>query len=207
MGCDVGRGRPVNPEILMSLTAAKGVPFDGKGATPRELAEQSAWFRPGRGKDPTGKVRWNLPRGDRSSKAPQWTMAEAAMACKGLDERYFFALRYQFAMDDSIYRPLNYHLGKYAAAQKRREDWPSKVATADGEQFFLPLLVEMHLMEVRQPWRFIRLDSKAPGMCRIIMNVPEHTWRRVLQPIYETIGDEYRRWISVGTGHMRRWLS
>lgn len=196
----------MNPETLVALTSAKGVPFDGKGATPRELAEQARWFKPGVGKDPLGTMRWNLPRGDRSTVPREWTMAEAAMACKDLEQRYFFALRYQFALDDSTYHFLRAELHKFALAQMRKHKWHSTVATHDGERRYLLMLVEMQLVEIRQPWRFIRLDSKAPGMCRIIMNVPEHTWRRVLQPIYTVIGTEYQRWVSVGTGHMRKWL-
>lgn len=195
----------MTPEVLTSLTSAKGIPFDGKGATPRELAEQSAWFKPGSG-PLNGKVRWNLPRGDRSTRPSEWTMAEAAMACHGLEERYFFALRFQFALDDSVYHAVKAYLYKYAAAQKRRHNWPTRVMTLNGERRYLAMLVEMQLVEIRQPWRFIRLDSKAPGMCRIIMNVAEPVWRRKLQPIYETIGGEYQRWIAVGSGHMRRWL-
>ena len=195
----------MNPEILTSLTAAKGVPFDGKGATSRELSDQAAWFKPGNGLV-NGKVRWNLPRGDRSMKAVEWSMAEAAMACKGLEERYFFALRYQFALDDSVYHALKVHLYKYAAAQKRRHRWPTTVMTSVGERRYLSLLVEMQLMEIRQPWRFIRLDSKTPGMGRILMDVNKNTWARRLEPVYEIIGGEFKRWIAVGTGHMRRWL-
>jgi hypothetical protein len=198
----------MNPEILTSLTAAKGIPFDGKGATSRELSDQAKWFKPGKGRNPTGKVRWNLPRGDRSMKAVEWSMAEAAMACKGLEERYFFALRYQFALDDSVYTPLNYHLYKFAAMQMRRSKWPTRVMTLDGQRcYYMSLLVDMQLMEVRQPWRFICVDSKAPGMCRILMNVNKNTWARHLEPIYQVIGAEYQRWIAVGIGHMRRWLS
>jgi hypothetical protein len=195
----------VNPEILTSITAAKGIEFDGRGATARELREQSNWWRPGTGKL-NGKVRWNLPRGDRCLRAAEWSLAEAAMACHQLDERYFFALRFQFALDDSVYYALRRHLLTYARGQARRHDWPTTVPTFKGQRRYLTPLVDMQLLEIRQPWRFIRKDSKAPGMCRLILNVNEITWRRQVAPLYEVIAEEYRRWIGVGVRHMRLWM-
>lgn len=196
----------MNPEMLTALTAAKGVPFEGRGATLRELAEQAGWFKPGKGKA-NGKVRWNLPSGDRSAKAAEWSMAEAAMACQGLDQRYFYALRYQYALDDSVYYPLRRYLFAYAVRQKKRQHWPTLIETDDGEKRYLMTLVEMQLIEIRVPWRFVRNDSKQPGINRSIMHVSKNTWARRLEPIYETLGGEYRRWLSVGVAHMRRWLA
>ncbi len=197
----------MNPEVLTSLTAAKGAPMDGKGATARELAEQARWFRPGVGlKD--GRVRWGGAKSTHSSKKAEWTLAECAMACRGLDNRYFLALRFSYALDDLALWPLRAALLQFANRQKNLEDWPDTVPTVFGTRPFLEGLVDMTLVEDRQPWRFQQAagNGKTVPMGQILMGVERHNWTRKLQPIYEIIGQEYRIWLSVGAGHMRKWL-
>lgn len=201
----------MKPEVLTALTAAKGVPFEGKGATTRELAEMAGWFQPGRSAGGTyqdGKVRWNLPKGDRVAKAPKWSLAECAMACKGLDERAFHAVRFEYALDDSVFFSLHRHLLKYARRERKLQNWPATVVLGTAKSDYLPLLAAMWLLEVRQPWRFLREEkSPTPSMWRVLMGCNRHTWGKQLEPIYETVADEYRRWVAIGVGHMRKRLS
>jgi hypothetical protein len=235
-------------DVLTSLTSPKGIGFDGTGGpTLRELTDQANWFKPGRvvgGTYVDGKVRWNLPKGDHQIRKAFWTSAECAMACQDLDERYFYALRYQFALDDSVFYSMKLNLLEYMLREKRlqrqrcesaRMDieamklspipnheamkraqqrlkeytrilWPDKVPTEEGTKKFLEDLVTMCLSEIRNPSKFARPEPKSPNRCQEYMLVTRDTWGRKLEPIYETLKDEYRKWIAIGIGHMNRRL-
>jgi hypothetical protein len=215
-------------DVLIALTSPQGVPFDGNGPTLRERMDQVCWFKSGKSVDGTyldGKVRWNLPKGDHQTRRAFWTAAEAGMAAQGLDERYFHAIRFQFALDNSVFYSLKLHLLKYAIREKKLQGWPDTLARERGryirrvwftvkdangkaiytEQKYLEDLVTMLLCEVRYPSWFIR-EVRQPDPKRIAMGVTHEIWKRKLTEIYETIVDEHRRWIAVGCAHMNRRL-
>jgi hypothetical protein len=174
----------MTPEILTALTTAKGTPLDGsKGATPLERAEMAAWLRPGRG-GRDGSVRWSSNKGTRSSKRAQWSLAEAALACGGMTDRHYWALRYSFAQDDSV--------------------------TGDGMRPYLPSLATMVLLEERAPSRFLKPSKAAIGRPRCmhatILNIATNLWRRSVEPKYELLVNEYRIWLGAGVSHMRKAL-
>jgi hypothetical protein len=232
-GREQGRRRltRLKAATLTTLTSPKCIAFDGSGGpTAREIAEQSRWFTPGRssgGEYVDGKVRWNLPRGDHQIRKAYWTSAEAGMACKGLDERCYYVLRYEHAMDDSVFWSLKLHLLEFIIREKQRNyRWPDKVMRAQGryiggtwfptkdvknkqlysEEKYLSDLVTMQLIEARDPGRFKRIDSRQPDPKREAMQVTHDTWRRKLSDIYETIFDKYHTWRSIGEEHMNRRL-
>ena len=196
----------MKPEILTSITNAKGAPLDGtKGATLLEVAERTQWFKRGTG-DANGSVRWNAPRGDRSYKAPAWSDLDFALACKDMTPRPYSAVRYEYARDESQFHPLRRHLTNYAIELGRRLSWPNTVRTEDGETPFMERLVVIHLLEVWQPWRFVRGGESQTWVQGVLMKCEPHVWDRTLQPVYEAIGDEYRRLIAIALKHMRQRL-
>jgi hypothetical protein len=197
-------------ETLISLTAAKGVPLDGsRGSTPASMLEASQWFKAGRdGTD--GHVRWSSNKSTRSSKAAEWTLAEAAMACGGLKDEYHWALRYSYALDDSVIWRLRAALLAFAEGRSRAERWQATVITDKGRQPYLRGLVDLVLIEDRQPSRFLKPSKAAPGRPRcmqaLLLGVTTHLWRNCLEPRYELILTEYRFWLGAGAAHMRRAL-
>lgn len=197
----------MKPETLISITAPASRTPDGSHApTMLDLIDRQNWFQRGKGTE-NGRMRWSPPKGDRTTKKPAWTIAEAAIACRGLDERHHNALRFEFALDDSAFYPLQRALLIFAVRQRTLQRWPRKVITLGGTVEFLPELITMHLIEVRQPWRFKRTQAtQTPPMWQVLMNVDDATWRKKLSPIYETIGDEYKNWRDIGLAKMWRTL-
>jgi hypothetical protein len=201
----------LKPEILVSLTASHGIALDGsRGATPLELAEEAAWFKPGRGGQ-DGTVRWSSNKATRSSKPATWSLAECALACRGLDERYHLALRFTYALDDSVIYRLRAALVAFAERRSRVEKWPATVYTDKGRLPYLQALVDLVLLEDRRPSLFIKAP-KGGGMGRprimhaVILGITTDLWRRCVEPKFEAVRIEYIRWLGVGTGHMRRAL-
>lgn len=197
-------------EILIGLTTADGVPLDSHRGSPLENAEHTRWFRPGHG-DCNGSVRWSSNKPTRSSKKPEWTHAEAAMACKDLDERYYLALLFSFARDDSALWDLRRHMLAFAESRQRIERWPKTVRTLSGEEKpYLTRLVDVSLMEERSPSRFIRGEPRATGrpanIRPILLDVNRDIWRRKLQGPYEALIQEYQIWLGIGAAHMGRRL-
>jgi hypothetical protein len=197
-------------EILMSLTAAQGVPLDGKGATPMELAEAAKWFRHG-GNGQDGSVRWSGPsKSSRSYRASAWSLSECAFACRGLPERSYLALRYRYALDDTALQPLRQLLIAFAERRQHIERWPPKVETLGGPAPYVGRLVDMALVEERQPWRFVGSSDESRGRPRnlrvILMGVTLPTWHKRLAPKYEAIRGEFEQWVGDGAARMQNAL-
>lgn len=215
----------MNPDLLQSLTAAKGLPMPIEEGmridTLSELFRNERRLRrlveglQRRGHHDAAaqlvdtQIVPETASGSntRTSKQIEWTHAEAAMACKGLDDRYFSAHRYTYALDDSCFFRLSVSLWEWALERRERERWPSTVVTMGGaNERYMRELVEMWLVEVRQPWRFVRQPNR-PDLRRLIMNVSEPVWRRRLSPIYEAIAEEFVCWLAIARAHMRPWLA
>lgn len=216
----------MTPELLQALTSAKGVPMvrdDGHSVDKlaqlfqrerrlRELARRLSGSR----EVSDGQIRamamyFGCPATGKNShtiRPAAWSHAECAQACQGLDERYFQALRYTYALDDSVFHTLSLSLWEWGLKRREIERWPQRVVTLGGvEARYLRDLVDMWMLEVRAPWRFKREtnDPKA-DLRRTIMNVSEQVWRRRLSPIYEAIRQEFDVWLAIGIGHMARRL-
>jgi hypothetical protein len=134
---------------------------------------------------------------------PEWTVREAAIACKGLEERFYHAILFTFAGDESVRSSLKWKLWEWALERREKEDWPVRVVTAAGPQKYMEKLVELWLCEVRQPWRFTQKPNK-PNLRRVVMDVSEPTWRRNLSPVYEAIGTEFLNWRDIAVSHINR---
>ena len=203
----------MNPTTLLSISTAKSsMPADG-GPTVAELAQAGQWFTPGRtvgGVYRDGSVRGSSPRSTRSSKRPAWTLAECALACGGLDERFHTAVRFTYCLDDSVIYRLRAALRAHAERRSQVERWPSTVVTDSGRSPYLQGLVDLVLLEDRRPSLFLKPKDRVIGRPRIIqavlLKVSTDCWRRTLQPKHEAIRDEYVAWLGVGTAHMRRAL-
>lgn len=198
----------MTPEILQTLTSAKsvGVPT---GATAGDLA---IMLRANRTLSATGTQ-------TRVTRRVQWSSAECAQACHDLDQRYFYAIRYVYAGDESCYGHLREWLKDWATERRERVGWPKKVITYYGARPFIQPLVDAVLTEYVNGGRIpITLDfcltpeagrhySTPKTTVRAFVGITEATWLRTVQPIYETIYAEFRTWEEIGTGWMKRWLS
>jgi hypothetical protein len=187
----------MNPSYLHTLTSARSasMPID----EPRTVSELVALLDRESPRTAVGKQTVVF-------RPSFWTSAECAMACAGMDERYFNTLRYSFALDDSVRSRLWSALFQWAIERREWERWPSTVKTNGGkDRKYMDDLVRMALVEERVPWRFIRRPND-PDMRRVLMDVAEHTWRRKLSPVYESIVSEYVSWRSIGLSFMRPWL-
>jgi hypothetical protein len=221
----------LNPELLHSLTAARGAPMPNEEGVHVDALEEL--FRRQRrlrdlitrlqrsGEMPIGKAEDEQVaimaryfgciadgRNTRSSRPPEWSHAECAQAAQGLDERYWMAMRYTYALDISVYHRLAYALLDWALIQREREKWPRRVVTLAGvEGAYMQDLVAMWLLEVWSPWRFKReTHDPRPDARRVIMNVSELVWRRRLSPIYEAIHAEFNVWLAIAHTQMGRRL-
>lgn len=211
----------MTPELLQTLTAAKGLPMPEESAVTvdslallfkrekrlRDMAERlhAEGLLPSGSEKAFAEYFGNTVTGKQSQsmKAPEWTVAECALACQGLDRKFFFAMRYTYALDDSVFYSLATYLWHWALERREQERWPHRVTTLAGlETQYMQTLVDLWLMEVRKPWRFIRRPND-PDLRRVVMNVSEPVWRRRLSPIYEAIGEEFVCWLAIGASHMR----
>lgn len=233
----------MTPELLQAISGAKGLPMPIESAQPvdaiaqllrdeRRVRDLIARLRRRGADDPEARLALErlestpkpfgttaTGRNTRTSKPLEWTHAECAQACQGLEERYFQALRYTYALDDSVFHSLSTRLWEWALERREvlnerdeqgryvvkseRDRWPATVPTLSGKQErYVRDLVDMWMMEVRQPWRFVRRPND-PDLRQVIMNVSEAVWRRRLSPIYEAIADEFVCWLAIGAGHMR----
>lgn len=197
----------MTPEILQTLTSAKsvGVPT---GATQADLA---IMLRNQRAMTADGTA-------SRVMRQAQWTSAECAQACHDLDKRYFYAIRYVYAGDETCYGHLRVWLKDWALEHRERVGWPKKVITYYGARSFIQPLVDAVLTEYVNGGRIpITLDfcltpeagrhySEPKTVVRAFVGITEATWQRTVSPIYETIYNEFRTWEEIGTGWMKRWL-
>jgi len=217
----------VNPEVLQALTAAKGAPMPNEdGVTVDKLAE--LFRRERRLRQLVGRLQRSGEIGDeqiatmaryfgcaaagkntRSTRAPEWSHAECAQACQGLAEKYFHAMRYTYALDDSVFHPLSTWLWEWALWKREREpDWPKTVVNLDGQQVrYMRDLVDILMLELRVPSAFIRKREAQPDPRMQLMNVTDRVWSRRLSPVYEAIHAEYLVWLAIAHGHMKRRLA
>lgn len=212
----------MTPELLQALTAAKGLPMPIEDARPvnavAELIRKEKRLREllrrleGRTDAEAEHVRHRLvcftrtasAANTRSLKQLEWTHAECAQACQGLEERYWQAMRYTYALDDSVFHSLSTRLWEWALWRREQEEtWPKTVMNLQGDTVrFMRDLVDIFMLEVRRPSVFLAADNE-PDARMVLANVTERVWRKRLSPIYEAIGEEFLRWLSIAAGHMR----
>jgi hypothetical protein len=187
----------MNPALLHTISGAKSIPMPID--EPKTIGDLARMLERERANTAAGKSTYVF-------RAPAWTLAECAQACGGMDNRHFWALRYSYALDDSVRSRLWSALFQWALDRRERERWPVTVRTVEGkDRKFLDDLVLLMLIEERAPWRFVRKPND-PDIKRTVMGVAEHTWRRNLSPAYEAIRDEYLGWLGSGKHLMRKRL-
>lgn len=196
----------MTPDTLQAISSAKGVPISE--AKPPGMSELMALLSREVGRTGNGKS-------TRVYKAPQWTMAECAQACVGMNQRHFYALRYSYAGDESVYSMLRLWLWEWSLEQRehenaREEKWPRIVPTVNGHQKLKMMpLVEAALSEEFHGGRialgganYVKPDV---FLCATLGLTPM-IWGKRVSPIYEAIRTEYVKWLSIGEGGMRRWI-
>jgi len=147
---------------------------------------------------------------------PYWTIAEAGMACGGLEPEIFAAMLYSYAGADDVGGQLEQSLLAFGEVMRIDERWPATVPNIDGERFdYLPSLARIALAEERYPWRFrSAADGEVPvGRPRtvspfylVIAKVSGIVWVRKLADPYAALRWRYITWLSIGRAHMKRWM-
>lgn len=199
----------------MTLTSARSANLSAERApTVTEIRDRAAWFTPGEGKNPTGRVRWNLPRGDHSTKAPEWAPSDAAFAARGMPRLWWAAARHYWSLDLSaaVRKPLWHALVEYGNGFRERQHLPLKLPRQDAAGFYcivhrqegclrcavqasyLGPLARMWLEEMETPHQFLRIDTKEPVRWRVYMQVSKYTWAKKMAPLYEAMGAQYCLW-------------
>jgi hypothetical protein len=141
-------------------------------------------------------------------KGPYWTHAEAALASRGLDDRYFAAIQYVYALNDHVRPRLRVLLYSFAVEERERMELKASIPTLEGmADFYERPLVELLLCEWRQPWRFVRRDKTVPDLRRVVMNVSVKVWRAKLARLYGSIDAEFQKWVFTACSAMRAQLA
>jgi len=214
----------MTPEMLHSLTAAHGVPMPNEDAkSVDKLAE--LFRRERRLRDLVRRLKLSGEIGDeqiatmaryfgcaaagtntRSTRAAQWSHAECAQAGQGLDEKYWQAMRYTYALDDSVFHSLSTRLWEWALEKRERVHWPYTIIDNGGQHVrYMRDLVYVFMLEARRPSVFIRPEGQS--LRAALMNTTERIWDKRLSPIYAAIGHEFEIWLAIGHGHMQRRLT
>lgn len=215
----------MSPEILQSLTAAHGLPMPNEDAQHidklaqlfrRERRLRELLRRLGRTSDVADTDMAAATyfgcaaagKNTRSTRAPQWSHAECAQAGQGLADKYWQAMRYVYALDDSVFHTLSLSLWEWALERRERERWPHRIVTLAGvEARYMRDLVDMHMVEIRAPSRFVRMAPDAVDIRQVLMNVTERVWEKRLKPVYSAIGHEFEVWLSIAHGHMQHRMA
>jgi hypothetical protein len=134
---------------------------------------------------------------------PEWTFAEAAQACRDLEDHVFAALLYSYAGATETYYRLRRALVIEAKRIITSEGLPIAVKRNGVRAAYIEDLCGMYLLEEYRPSRF-RTGANQPNMRRILMGIEEHNWRRRISPVYEGIGAQYINWLSMGRAAMNR---
>lgn len=211
----------VTPEVLQSLTAAKGasMPNEDAGTVDKlaELFRRERRLRElVRRLERSGEIHdeqiatmaryFGCPAAGtntRTIRPPQWSHAECALAAQGMVEKYWQAMRYVYALDDSVFHSLSTRLWEWALEKREREKWPNTVLDNGHQQIrYMRDLVYMMLFEVRRPSAFLQ-----PGTKATMMNVTERIWDKKLSPVYAAVWHEFEIWLAIAHGHMQRRLN
>lgn len=217
----------MTPEVLHSLTAARGAQMPVEdSATVDHLA--ALFRRERRLRELVARLKRSGEISDdnvttmaryfgcqaagantKTFKAPEWSHAECAQAGQGLDGRYWMAMRYTYALDDSVFHSLWTRLWEWGLAQREHESyWPMEVLDNDGKSIrYMRDLVCVLLLEIRRPSAFKDRDGTKVDLHQLLMNVTDRVWKRRLSPVYEAVGEEYLSWLSIARRHMDRRLA
>lgn len=161
---------------------------------------------------------------------PEWTAADAAMACQGLDQRRYAAFAYRWARDESLYSTLRGALLNAAAELAEHERWPARTS---GNSRYLDGLVRLAIFEELNPPSVViarmdaseraRLFNQDPGAIEELLRdgltsrlrpilmasqagVSLHIWNAELSRRYEGIRGILESWCGQARAHASRWL-
>lgn len=136
------------------------------------------------------------------SSRPTYTVEQVVNGCAGLNQYAFAAALFTLAGDDSVRGVIRYWLESRLIDEVRRQRWAEKVQTGSGRENVQRRLVELFLLEERQP----AIVRAAPVIRLVYVDVDEATWRRKLSHQYGYVASEYHRRLIDAEEHIRRKL-
>lgn len=205
---------------LVALAAERGVDLTHVGGTASDtkgIAAQRKRTQTERelGIEVVPNVRGS---GTRVYRRPTWSYAELGQAAQGLPIMPWYAARYSFAGDRTVYWDLWYGLVFQAQRIARRDGWAPRVmgrvprdtkGKLTGEKgeprFYLLELAQMVLDEDSHRFLFVGVQS-IPHLHAMYMGVEDVTWDKILEPRYRTLQGVYERWLGIARGMIQQWL-
>ncbi|MGO9038872.1 MAG: hypothetical protein ACLQKH_12890 [Steroidobacteraceae bacterium] len=144
-------------------------------------------------------------RESRTYRRPAWSMAELAQAAAagGVHGVAWLAVRYSVAGDASCAEELHGALAYHAQLIGRRESWPPRVMSLDGNpKFFREELAAMALDEDAHRHYF----AAAPALYAVYMGVTPAVWEQTLTGPFHSLKAKYSSWISIACAGIQRAL-
>lgn len=132
-----------------------------------------------------------------------WSFAELAEVCRGLESRAWFSALYTLAGDDSVKPIIAEWLTRALEMDREANRWAGKCERITGERTaFDEELVWLFLIEERNPALF----RIAPELRAIALRVQHDVWRRTLSHQYQSIYATYTDARLRAEEHVRRRL-
>ena len=196
---------------LMQCAQAKGIDFvyvagiasntDGL-ARPRKLslAERKSRNEQRLGMDVVATATGTQSR---SSRRPTWTVSELGQAAGGLGPIPWAAALYSYAGARDGYWLLWRALATEAHRLAKREHWPARVRTEDGNwQFYTDEMAELILLADANSESF----KIAPELHAIALKVTAEIWDKELKDPFRSLRNSYDRWLGIARGSIARWI-
>lgn len=157
---------------------------------------------------------------------PEWKPEDAALACAGLESRFYAAFAFRFAGDDSVRSKLWGSLMVWTEATARRENWPLEVEGVHALRGLVDLAVLEEYLLIRQPdavadirakdlWHAY-FGSSVQLLARIgqperpynrpmpKIGVSAAAWERKLLDPFRAVQAAIDRWCSIAYSHASR---
>lgn len=211
----------MKPDQLMAMTAGRSV--DLVGIAQREVPT-TVW------RDLL-KFDGPVPKQTPVYREPEWTPEDAALACAGLDEKYYAAFAFRFAGDDGVRSTLWSALLMYTVGASQRENWPLEVEGVKMLRGIVDLAILEEYLTVRQPAALAEIRSRdlwhayfgvsvqllsrigegpeAVGQHRPQLpklGVTVGAWERQIAKPYQAVRDTLERWCGVAYSYASQRL-
>jgi hypothetical protein len=200
----------------MAMTAGRSV--DLIGAAQREAPER-VWRE---------LLHYTGPRQKQTPvhREPEWTPEDAALACAGLEDKFYAAFAFRYAGDDAVRPILWAALMLWTEATARREGWRLEVEGIKALRGMVDLAVLTEYLTVRQPGALADIRDKdlwhayfgasvqmlarigdaprkeGPPPPRIGITVA--AWERDVAGPYKVVQTTIDRWCSIAYGYASR---
>lgn len=202
----------MKPDQLMAMTAGRGV--DLIGAAQREAPEK-VWRE---------LLHYSGPRQRQTPvhREPEWSPEDAALACAGLDAKFYAAFAFRFAGDDGVRSTLWAALMGWTLSQAAREGWKHEIEGVKALRALVDLAVLEEYLTTRQPhaladiraadlWHayfgtsvqmLARVGQPArPGARAPRIGITASAWERHAAGPFKAVQATIDRWCSVAYGY------